>query len=71
MDKIGKINELIDKTLYKLTDLLDDELYLPIKKELAQQNVTHSLGFKKELFKEKIEKEFNNLKKEILNIEIK
>lgn len=34
MDKIGKINELIDKILYKLTDGLDDELYLPIKKNL-------------------------------------
>jgi len=41
----------------KLTGVLDSELYIPVKIELAQQKVTHSFGFKKELFKEKMEME--------------
>lgn len=68
MNKIDKINELLDKSLRNITNSLDDELYLPIKFELQQKNVTHSLGFRKEFFKEKIELEFKILKKEIVKI---
>lgn len=63
-----KIDKLIDVAQLVFADLLDSELYQPMKLELAQCNVTHSLGFKKELFKNKVECLFENLKKDMMDV---
>ena len=65
--------EIIDKFLDKMQDKckqaiinlcakLDEELYFPVKHELEDTNVIHSLGMRKEDFKRIIEDEINKLK---------
>lgn len=51
----------IQKINLRLASYIDEEFYLPLKGELT--GVTHSLGFKKELLKERIERELDELKK--------
>lgn len=48
---------------------IDREFYLPLKEELL--GTTHSLGFKKELLKQKIELELelDKLKKNLQNLQ--
>ncbi len=57
------IDKLIQGLNLRLASYIDSELYLPLKGEL--KGTTHSLGFKKELLKQKIESELENLKKEL------
>ncbi len=44
-----------DKLMANLMEFLDQEIYLNLKKRIPS-NITHRLGYKKELFKESIEK---------------
>lgn len=67
MDK-DKVNKLIDANLLAFAEILDTDLYLPMKQELKEHNITHSLGFKKELFKSKVERLFENLKKDLMEV---
>ena len=62
-----KIDRMINAAQLVFAELLDSELYLPVKQELAEMNVNHSLGFKKELFKSKVEILFQNLKTDLEN----
>lgn len=59
----AKIDKLMNGAQLDLADLLDGELYEPVKQELKQYHITHSLGIKKELFKHKMELVFEYLKK--------
>lgn len=55
------LDKEIQKTNLRLASYIDNEFYLPLKEELT--GVTHSLGIKKELLKEKIEHELEEFKK--------
>jgi hypothetical protein len=57
------IDRLIENLNLRLAEYIDGQLYLPLKEEL--KGTTHSLGFKKELLKEKIESELEKLKKDL------
>jgi len=57
------IDKLILRLNLNLASYIDSEFYLPLKEEL--KGTTHSLGFKKELLKEKIESELERLKNEL------
>lgn len=57
------IDKLIENLNLRLAEYIDDQFYLPLKEEL--KGTTHSLGFKKELLKEKIESELEKLKKDL------
>lgn len=57
------IDKLIQRLNLRLASYIDGEFYLPLKEEL--KGTTHSLGFKKELLKQKIESELENLKNEL------
>jgi len=63
MKTTNTIDRLIEELNLNLSSYIDNQLYLPLKKEL--EGTTHSLGFKKELLKEKIESELERLKKEL------
>ena len=60
-----KIIERIDKIERDLCSALDRDVYIPVKRELANVNVTYSLGMRKEDFKIKIHQELEELKQEI------
>jgi hypothetical protein len=64
------IEKLIDSTKFKLAQILDEQLYQPVKEELKQYDVTHSLGIKKEMFKERMERVLDDLKTELLLSEL-
>lgn len=75
---MGKMNEeksMTTKSLdreiqninLRLTEYIDVEFYLPLKEELT--GVSHSLGFKKEMLKDKIERELNDLKKKLKDLD--
>lgn len=66
MIKDDRITKLLNAAQLALADALDNELYQPVKEELRQYDITHSLGMKKELFKHKVELIFEDLKKEML-----
>lgn len=56
---------MTDKYELAIMDLcyaLDEDVYLPVKEELAGCGRTYSLGVKKEIFKGKIEETINKLK---------
>jgi len=55
------LDEAIQKINLKPVSYIDEEFYIPLKEELT--GVTDSLGFKKELLKERIERELDELKK--------
>lgn len=57
------IDRLIQGVNSRLALFIDSEIYMPLKAEL--KGTTHSLGFKKELLKQKIETELEELKKEL------
>lgn len=61
----AKIDKLMNAAQLALAELLDRELYEPVKQELKQYHITHSLGIKKELFKQKMEQVVEELKKEL------
>ncbi len=62
----ARIDRLMNAAQLDLADLLDSELYQPVKQELKQYHITHSLGIKKELFKRKMERVLEELGKEIM-----
>ncbi len=66
MDTKG-IDKLILELNLNLASYIDREFYLPLKEEL--KGTTHSLGFKKELLKQKIELELDKLKKNLQNLQ--
>jgi queuine/archaeosine tRNA-ribosyltransferase len=47
---------------------LDKMVYLPTKQELAEKNITHSLGFRKENFKAELERLMIIAKREITEL---
>lgn len=57
------IDRLIQDINLRLAVYIDSQFYLLLKEEL--KGTTHSLGFKKELLKEKIESELEKLKKDL------
>lgn len=57
------VDRLIRDINLRLAVYIDGQFYLPLKEEL--KGTTHSLGFKKELLKEKIESELEKLKKDL------
>ena len=57
------IDRLIQDLNLRLASYIDGQFYLPLKNEL--KGTTHSLGFKKELLKERIELELEKFKKDI------
>lgn len=57
------IDRLFQELNLRLAEYIDGQFYLPLKEEL--KGTTHSLGFKKELLKEKIESELKKLRKEL------
>ena len=63
-----KVNKLINAAQLAFAEILDTDLYLPMKHELKEHNITHSLGFKKEQFKSKVERLFEDLKKELIEV---
>ncbi|MBU0599023.1 hypothetical protein KKF61_08635 [Patescibacteria group bacterium] len=63
-----KVNKLINAAQLAFAEILDTDLYLPMKQELMQHDITHSLGFKKEQFKSKVERLFEDLKKELIEL---
>jgi len=63
-----KVNKLINAAQLAFAEILDTDLYLPMKQELMQHDITHSLGFKKEQFKSKVERLFEDLKKELIEV---
>lgn len=74
IDKIESeetLDKLIDATLLGFASLLDSQLYIPMKQELAGRGITHSLGIKKELFKDSVEVLLENLKKDLLRMKLK
>ncbi len=58
-----EIENLIDNMRDAFTYYLDIEVYIPVKEELV--GVEHSLGFRKELFKQYMSSELEKLKVEI------
>lgn len=58
-----KIDRLIQNLNLRLAEYIDSQFYLPLKEEL--KGTAHSLGFKKELLKERIELELEKFKKDI------
>ncbi len=60
------IDKLIQELNLNLASYIDGQFYLPLKEEL--KGTTHSLGFKKELLKEKIESELEKLKIELKEV---
>lgn len=57
------VDKLIENLNLRLAEYIDGQFYLPLKEEL--KGTVHSLGFKKELLKEKIESELEKLKKDL------
>ena len=66
IDKDNAIDKLIQGLNLNLASYIDGQFYLPLKEEL--RGTTHSLGFKKELLKEKIESELEKLKIELKEV---
>ena len=66
METVKTIDRLIQELNLRLASYIDSQFYLPLKEEL--KGTTHSLGFKKELLKEKIELELEKFKKDIKEI---
>ena len=64
METAESIDRLIQNLNLRLAEYIDGQFYLPLKEEL--KGTTHSLGFKKELLKERIELELEKLKKELM-----
>lgn len=62
-----KVNMLFSEIAFKLAESIDEELYLPVKNELSKHNITHSLGIRKEEFKDIMVKSLNELRKELLS----
>ncbi len=60
--KREKLMALLDWANAKLCFALDEDIYYPIKQELARKGVTHSLGMRKEDFKGEIERTLNEIK---------
>ncbi|MFH0903612.1 MAG: hypothetical protein V1854_00280 [Methanobacteriota archaeon] len=60
------ILKLIESTKLTLAQVLDMELYQPVKEELRQYDITHSLEVKKEQFKNRMEEVLNELKVELV-----
>jgi hypothetical protein len=58
------ISRLIDESKQNLAFYLDIEVYVPVKEELI--GVEHSLGIRKELFKNYIDSELERLKAGII-----
>ncbi len=58
------IDRLVGNLESNLADHLDEDLYLPVKKELTGKT-EHSLGFRKEIFKEYVASELEKLKKDL------
>lgn len=58
------ISRLIDESKQNLAFYLDVEVYVPVKEELI--GVEHSLGIRKELFKNYIDSELERLKVAII-----
>lgn len=54
-------NNIFESLKLQLSEALDKELYFPIKEELSKQNISHSLGYKKEIFKSRMEELIDNL----------
>lgn len=57
------VDRLIQGVNFRLASYIDEEIYIPLKEEL--KGTTHSLGFKKELLKQKIYEELEGLRKEL------
>ena len=60
------IDRLIQNLNLRLAEYIDGQFYLPLKEEL--KGITHSLGFKKECLKERIELELEKFKKDIKEV---
>ena len=63
------MDRIINQVQLTFAQLLDEELYLPIKQELKEQNIVHSLGIKKESLKNKVEALFMSLKQDLKDID--
>ncbi len=57
------IDILIQGVNFRLASYIDREIYLPLKEEL--KGTAHSLGIKKELLKQQIYVELEELRKEL------
>ena len=66
MEKAEAIDRLVQGLNLRLAEYIDRQFYLPLKEEL--KGTTHSLGFKKELLKERIELELEKFKKDIKEV---
>lgn len=62
--KINDIDNLFNRIQLNIAEYLDRELYLPVKAEIGDE-IPHSLGIKKEMFKNYIEEQMELLKSEI------
>lgn len=58
-----EIEQFINTAKSDIIYYLDMDLYIPMKEELV--GVTHSLGIRKELFKQYVESELEKLKNDI------
>ena len=63
IEETQTIDRLIQNLNLRLAEYIDGQFYLPLKEEL--KGTTHSLGFKKELLKERIESELEKFKKDV------
>ncbi|MCG3218555.1 MAG: hypothetical protein KAR35_06100 [Candidatus Heimdallarchaeota archaeon] len=63
-----KFSNIFEKAEMELAEHIDSELYLPVKAELCNKGITHSLGRRKENLKGKIFEVFEKIKKEITDI---
>jgi hypothetical protein len=62
-----EIIEKIDKIERDLCSALDKDVYIPVRDELNNTTIMHSLGRRKEDFKIMIHNELGQLKQEIKN----
>lgn len=53
----NRVEARLNTSIAILCEKLDTDLYFPLKEELAEKGITHSLGFKKENFKQVIHNE--------------
>ena len=58
------MDKLFNRIQLNMAEYLDKELYLPLKAEIGDETL-HSLGIKKEMFKNYIEEQMELLKSEI------
>ncbi len=66
IEKLIALDRLIMQAKRTIAESIDGDMYLPVKEEL--KGAEHSLGFRKEMVKQKMDDALEQLKKDVLEL---